>query len=198
MAEDPAKTKARDVSWWAETADGCSDEENLVIVRTKNGVAEIRKEREVTENDERLVLIERNPGVQPKQKLNIGVVLEGEWYKLPEIDEASCDAFFVTKSAARKFVYPYYEAHRLLTPKQMEKLKAPWGPDVLGIGHYPPSRSLKMQKPGQKQEQEEEEGHYETAFVVRRAHAMEQPFFLEPLSKYVLSLAEPGGEKGSK
>ena len=190
--KDVPEAEAIDVSWWAETADGCCDEENLVIVKTNNGRVEIRKETDATENDEHLVLIRKNAGAEPPRKrVNIGVLLEGAWYEFPKIDGASCDAFFATKSAARKFVFPYYEAHRLLTPKQMQKLKAKWDEDVLGIGHYPPSRSLMLKKPG-------EEGHYETAFVVKKARGMEQPFLLQALSEYALSLEEPGGEKGSK
>lgn len=163
------KATARELSWWAEAADGMEGEE-LHIVADQTRKTEILKRGEVTEDHKCLVEIERSANApQPSpEKPQIGFGLAANNFKgLPRLNGQHPDAFFVTASAARKFVYPYYEAHRLLTDEHLAVLKrTPFGERVVGIAHYPPSRPLAVDEAGNINDP------FETALVIPRANAM--------------------------
>lgn len=154
-----------DLCWWAETADGCRTDGSYLIRKGKkvylkkgskldpteraNAIARICKVSEDYPND---TPPSPQTDIQPppptiKGRIRIGFYLEGgeypeEWIKLDTMyDDEICDAYFVTTSALRKFVIPYYEAHRLLNSEDMGKLRATriMERQVIGIAHYPPS-----------------------------------------------------------
>jgi len=141
------KTNAKELSWWAEEADGEEGEE-LCIVADKTGNADLLKQSEISD-ETRLLVIARN-GDARREKPQIGFSLDLiNFHGIPKHMGAHPDAFFVTASAARKFVYPYYESHRLLTDQELDILKkTPFGEEVVGIAHYPPSRPRKVDRQG--------------------------------------------------
>lgn len=175
------KANARELSWWAEAADGMEGEE-LHIIADGSRKAEILKRSDVTENHRCLVVIERDGNAPQREKPQIAFRLPDNDFKgLPKLNGQHPDALFVTASAARKFVYPYYESHRLLTDQQLAVLKTtPLGKDIVGIAHYPPSRPLKVDDEGNINDP------FESALVIPGAGAMIGPVGLRAYAELLL------------
>ena len=143
----PFEVDPRQICWWAEAVDGLREEDDVLIVAS-DGKLSIRRASEPALKDEQQVANLRraarngtHPG-RPRPAISYSVS-GGAKLNLPTLDGVACDAIFVTPSAAAKFVYPYYEAHRLLTDAEMATLKRCFtdsAADVVGIAHYPPSR----------------------------------------------------------
>jgi hypothetical protein len=151
MTDNAVRAKAQDVCWWAEEADslraeGCA----LIPIGDKIGFKSLDGMTEEERNGA-IIIIEPEPGARQRERQRAATgfrVMAGsvDFTEIPRDDRGNlCDAFFTTSSAARKFIYPYYHAHRILTPEVMEVLDA-WemsrAKDVVGIAHYPPSRPI--------------------------------------------------------
>ena len=188
----PINVTTRDINWWAESADGLCTDVDVYLVAVGNTIR-LRRADQPPEDGEQTLAVIRRPiedtlTAPSRVAPRIAFVLEGG---TPVVLETSggeaCDAFFTTASAAAKFVYPYYEAQRLLTAAEMAELKKPFGADVVGIAHYPPSRPNEVLSDGTSRPI----GHYplETAFAIFKGsggsiHSL-------GLSQYALKLASP-------
>lgn len=185
----PINVTTRDLNWWAESADGLCTGGNVYLVAVGNEIR-LRREGTAPVNGEQTLAVIRRPAdeapaptgrVIPRIAFSLG---EGAPVFLETSEGEQCDAFFTTASAAAKFVYPYYEAQRLLTAAEMAALKQPFPADVVGIAHYPPSRPNQVFPDGSTSPV----GHHplETAFVIRKRE--DGSLFSEVLSRYAFTL----------
>ena len=142
---NPGKLSYRDLAWWAETADGCRDE-NLVIAEViENGSVRrvVKKSDDALAKGERVVVegIRTESivkGRSPVSRLLIEV--DGETIECKAKDGTWCDSVFCSESAMEKFLFPYYHSQRLLTDDDWKRLKADFmNPLTVAIGHVHPS-----------------------------------------------------------
>ena len=147
---DPPLDYAK-LAWWPEIADG-SEGEDLVIAFGKGPdskpTAMLETEEEAKKKKHKVILRGIRGG--KKKAANEVPVVEKLLIKVKDLKDpvdaeyegSKCDAVFGSKSAARKFVRLYYDAHRMLDPIDRENLeKAIEDPNVAAIGHVWPSRS---------------------------------------------------------
>ncbi len=134
---------ARTLAWLAEGADGNRDED-LVITVNEQGKLQLKLKREVPEGKWVLEVYTKSRKRQERRPLKVTIPVD--W-----------DAMFLTESAVEKFVFPYYEAQRLLTKTEISALKTAFysRPEVVGVAHKPPSRPLLLVKRGDTIEAEE-------------------------------------------
>lgn len=125
---------ARSLAWLAEGADGRRDQD-LVICVNENRKLQLRPRTEVEEGDIVMDVYTRSRKRQARTPLTVTIPVD--W-----------DAVFLGESAVEKFVFPYYEAQRLLTATELRALKAAFytRADVVGVAHKPPSRPLLLVK----------------------------------------------------
>lgn len=120
------RVKAQDLAWLAEIADGRRDQ-NMVLYR-RNGRLTVGPETEATRAT--AVLRIRTDSRKRRLERIQDLAIHQDW-----------DAIFLSESAVEKFLFPYYEAQRLLPPDRMEALRLQYyESDVLGIVHIWPSR----------------------------------------------------------
>lgn len=123
------------LAWAAEGADGRRDE-NLVLYT--NG----KKLLLGPANDENLktaICRVRTDSRKNLERAPTTLTIPVEW-----------DSVFLTESAVEKFLFPYYEAQRLLKSGELEKLKKTYydTPDYIGIVHIQPSRPRFLKRDG--------------------------------------------------
>jgi hypothetical protein len=120
----------RHLAWFAESADGQRNEP-LVLYR-KNGKVLIGPAAE--HKDTAIVRV-----TQPRDSRRIA--------QRPPLDQVppEVDAIFLGDSAVEKFLFPYYEAQRLLVRGELQRLKDEYykqSNGYVGILHIQPSRPL--------------------------------------------------------
>ncbi len=144
----PIEVDPRQICWWAEAVDGLRENEDVLIVASEGRLSIRRASEPALMGEQQVAVVRRTAhnGSRPERlrpAISYSVPGGGAQLALPTLDGVACDAIFVTPSAAAKFVYPYYEAHRLLTDAEMVALKQCFtdsASDLVGIAHYPPSR----------------------------------------------------------
>jgi len=121
------KIDARALAWAAESADGRRDT-SLVLYRTEGHWA-LGPETDASRPTAMLRVYTESRKKQVR--VPISLPIPTEW-----------DAVFLSESAVEKFLFPYYEAQRLLGPNVMEALKHAYydDQDVVGIAHIYPSQ----------------------------------------------------------
>ena len=133
------KPNAQDIAWWAETAHGLAGEK-LVLAENSTGLR-IAKRNDLTNADKVVCEVDATPRVPDRPKPEM-IAFRAPGHSTIELKN-ECDALFWTESAIEKFFIPYYEAQRLLSDDDMNKLKATYREkDVVAMGHIPPSHEL--------------------------------------------------------
>ena len=129
------KVDARGLAWAAEMADGTRDAE-LVLYRKGNKLA-LGPENDDTRGTALLKVFTKSRKHQRRSPTTFEIPVQ--W-----------DAVFLTESAVEKFLFPYYEAQRLLPPDKLKELKELFytKDEFIGIAHLPPSRPLLLRQDG--------------------------------------------------
>ena len=131
------RVDSRQISWWAEAADGTRDKE-LALVLTASGEYVVKEE----EPGDFVILTMYTPSEAPKRRKPVEITLQAPGCEKMRIDEIA-DALFWTESAVEKFVYPYYAFQRLLTDEEMMRLKAEFRDErAVALWHQAPSRTV--------------------------------------------------------
>lgn len=103
------RVDSRQMSWWAESADGVRDKE-LALVLTESGEYVVKEEQAGDE----VVLRMYTPSITPNRMKPAEITFQAPGCEKVRIDELA-DALFWTESAVEKFLFPYYASQRLLT-----------------------------------------------------------------------------------
>ena len=129
------KVDARGLAWAAEMADGNRDIE-LVLFRNGN---RLTLAPENDENQDNAILKVFTASRKHQHRTQTHFEIPVEW-----------DSLFLTESAVEKFLFPYYEAQRLLPPHKLQQLKDLFysNAEYIGIAHLPPSRPLLLRQDG--------------------------------------------------
>ena len=128
------RVDSRQISWWAESADGTRDKE-LALVLTASGEYVVK----VEEPSDDVVLGMYTPSAVPNRLRPTEIAFQAPGCERIRIDELA-DALFWTESAVEKFLFPYYAAQRLLTAAEMRQLKEGFRNEkVVAIWHKAPS-----------------------------------------------------------
>ena len=136
----PPEFDARQLAWLAEWADGFREKELALVVSNANGDFDLKPEKEVQHDKERVILRVFTEAVQPKRLKPMEVSIKDPSGRTVRLDQ-DCDAAFWSESSIEKFLFPYYYSQRLLTEEQMQKLKENFDKrEVFAIVHMPPSK----------------------------------------------------------
>ena len=128
------RVDSRQVSWWAESADGTRDKE-LALVLTAEGEYVVK---EAAPGDN-VVLRMYTPSAVPDRLKPAEITFQAPGGEKMRIDELA-DALFWTESSVEKFLFPYYASQRLLTDDEMRRLKEGFRDQrVVAIWHKAPS-----------------------------------------------------------
>jgi hypothetical protein len=128
---------SRQLSWWAESADGTRDRE-LVLALTPEGEYVVKEE---AAGDE-VVLRMYTPSAVPDRLKPAEITFQAPGCEKMRIDETA-DALFWTESAVEKFLFPYYASQRLLTDEEMRRLKEGFRNErVVAMWHKAPSAAM--------------------------------------------------------
>jgi hypothetical protein len=131
------RVDSRQMSWWAESADGTRDKE-LALVLTAGGEYVVKEE----EPGDEVVLRMYTPSITPERLKPTEITFQAPGCEKIRIEELA-DALFWTESAVEKFLFPYYASQRLLTDEEMRALKEGFrDARVVAIWHQAPSKSL--------------------------------------------------------
>ena len=131
------RVDSRQMSWWAESADGTRDKE-LALVLTAGGEYVVKEE----EPGDEVVLRMYTPSMAPERLKPTEITFQAPGCEKVRIEEVA-DALFWTESAVEKFLFPYYASQRLLTDEEMQGLKDGFrDARVVAIWHQAPSKSL--------------------------------------------------------
>jgi hypothetical protein len=134
------RVDSRQISWWAESADGARDKE-LALVLTASGEYIVKEE----EPGDHVVLRMYTPSTTPDRMKPVEITFQAPGCEKVRIDEVA-DAIFWTESAVDKFLFPYYASQRLLTDEEMRRFKESFRDErVVAIWHQAPSRSHLLQ-----------------------------------------------------
>lgn len=138
---------SRDLSCFTEAAHGAMGEE-LAIVSTAAGDKRLIRFADMKSGHTLLLRVFTSPEV-PKRMKPAAITFEPT-DSGPKVNVAKdFDACFWSESAVEKFLFPYYEAHRLLTRQEMEQLRTRYkSENAIAILHMPPSRSLVAETDG--------------------------------------------------
>jgi hypothetical protein len=138
------------LAWWAESADGCRDEDLVITEIIENGTPKhvVRKKGVLAPGERLLVndIIHTESAVKGRQTVSrLLIEVEGETIECKAKDDTWCDSVFCSESAMEKFLFPYYHSQRLLTDDEWKRLKADFmNPLTVAIGHVHPSHSVKL------------------------------------------------------
>ena len=128
------RVDSRQVSWWAESADGTRDKE-LALVLTGDGEYVVKEEAP----GDNVVLRMYTPSAVPNRLKPTEITFQAPGCEKMRIDEIA-DCLFWTESAVEKFLFPYYASQRLLTDEEMRQLKEGFQDErVVAIWHKAPS-----------------------------------------------------------
>ena len=134
MAGKAPRVDSRQMSWWAEGADGTRDKE-LVLVLDEGGEYQLKEEQP----GDNVVLRVYTPSLAPNRLKPVEITFQAPGCEKIRIDEQA-DALFWTESAVEKFLFPYYAAHRLFTDEEMQRLKDAFKSDkAVALWHRAPS-----------------------------------------------------------
>jgi hypothetical protein len=130
-----------------EQADGGGERE-LLLIRDREGRARLRQAAE--SGDQVVSQIRIRPPAptlvaRPRLAEIVGRSADGASISLrPETDQYDC--LFWSESAVRKFVWPYYHAHRLWD-SELQRLRDQWesDPTAVAIAHQAPTKSVVLQ-----------------------------------------------------
>ena len=143
-AQEEVELSPTNLTWLGEEGDA-KPGKKLTIVKDKDGRWMLR---EAAQDDDQVVV----PGIRittPEDTTAasdhitkvVCTTAKGGQVELKSSDQF--DAVFWTPSAVRKFVWPYYQSHRLWDDEiQAVKDKFETDPNALAVAHQAPSRSL--------------------------------------------------------
>jgi hypothetical protein len=139
LAVDVAET---DIIWLGEGADEGTGTD-LLVVKDQDGTPRVRQAAQPGDEVVSRIRVRRPPSVAGRQQLDEVVCrsVGGATYQLPtEVEEYDC--VFWTESAVRKFLWPYYHAHRLWNA-DLQRLRDEYesDPTAVAIAHQAPSKS---------------------------------------------------------
>jgi hypothetical protein len=112
----------RQISWWAEGADGYQGRHMRVVIKPgKTDTEFVGEDEPLPEGTEVLfsVFTPTIPFVRPKA---VTITTDAGTRDLL-VEEPEADCLFWTPSSIEKFVIPYYVAHRLLTDQELDDLR---------------------------------------------------------------------------
>jgi hypothetical protein len=137
------------LSWLAETADGWRDQKLQLIYHAVEGLSVKHADDRLKSGEAKVCDIE-TPSSQPNRVKVVSVTLEtddGTSHKFP-VDPEGWDALFWSESSIAKFLYPYYQSHRIWGD-DIETAKESFEeyPMAFAIRHKAPSASATMGAP---------------------------------------------------
>jgi hypothetical protein len=131
-----------DILWLGEGADDGNGTE-LLVVKDASGTPRVRQAARPGDEVVSRVRVRQVPALPGRQQLAEIVCRSAVGATLPLPTEGDAyDCVFWTESAVRKFLWPYYEAHRLWND-DLRKLRDDYerDPTAVAIAHQAPSKS---------------------------------------------------------
>lgn len=170
------------LAWLAETADGWRSEDIWLVPDAQGGLV-AKRARDLAPGEEAraLAVVPATEAPRATAAPQLGFSTDGgsTWQPIDTLGTDPCDSFFLTASAVRKFLIPYYEAHRLLDADAIARLRRTDFHDVVGVAHYPPSIARQVDCAGELVSEAVPEGSW--AVLVRRADGRGEPA-LQPMT----------------
>jgi hypothetical protein len=149
LEDDPPEARPAleysDLAWWAEKADGAEGEDLVLSFIKAEKKVVLETKADANQPGHKTILkgikVRAAPHKKKQPVEEIFVKVKGISDPISAtVNGLVCDSVFATRSAMRKFVTLYYEAHRLLDESQWKKLrKMIDDPEVSAIGHVHPS-----------------------------------------------------------
>jgi hypothetical protein len=146
MAKPGAVLTARELRWFGETADGLRNVDLALARMATGGFRIVNPANAGTGKHEVLAAVrtgDDGPGLQTK--VQVVIRFQTQDGKTSELDVGpDVDALFLTQSALRKFLLPYYM--RMLSAAQVQGMENRFfnNADVVAVAHEPPSDSYAL------------------------------------------------------